>query len=1023
MKLLRTALLPPPSDKRGKPTVKQALSVILFVLLFGLICLLMDVTDFVLFTRLWPFVLILFAPWVWWMHVVGYAGLRGWRGQVSLWARFVLLALIIVVLTEPRRVRSDDRLTVVFAVDVSASIDDGDVQGVMNYVLRTGHTEKPSADNAALVYFGRSATVALPPGPTMPIDDTVDPVSADVDHDGTDLSKALSLAAAMVPQETHGRVVLVSDGVETDGNLLNVLDDLKAKGIPVDVLPVRREPAEEVWLERLELPRVVKEEDTFDAAVILSSLQDGEGTLVLFENNQEINRAPVKYEAGKKRFTVSLPKRGPGYYEYKAVIEPSEKTLPNGTKVKRDKFAENNVAIGHLYLEGKSSVLLVTDPEGDPLDYRDLHNALRAAGRDVTIKTSFEMPRDPLGLLPYEAIVLVNTPRDSLDEAQLQSIHDAVKDQASGLLMVGGPQSFGPGGWARSPVEKALPVDMDIRQRKVLPKGALAIILHTCEFAQGNTWAKRITKKAIEVLNPLDEVGVLIFDWKGSDRWLFKLRPAEEREDMFKLINGAQPADMPDFRPTMQLGLIGLRNSDAASKHMIIISDADPVPPPPSMLQQFVNEKISISTIAINPHIPQDMQVMANISALTGGTFYPNPNPAQLPQIFIKEAKTLRRSQVQEVTFTPMINDQRGSNALVGLGALQPLDGYVLTSVKPSNKVSVLLARENEEEVDPVLAKWRYGTGQAAVFTSDLAPRWSTSWVTWNKYQQFVQQLITDIARVTKLGTLKMRSYAAGGEGVIIVEDYSAEEAFLQIAAHVEGPDNTRHELALRQVGPNRYEGRFPLSGQGRYSIRAKAAGRDDIIPGAFVVPYSLEYMRFRHNPIVLDTIVERTGGRVLTVDTDGEMLYDDPRAAKQSSGPIVGWLLVLLACLIPLDVGMRRVQIDWSIVMSWFATRKEDHEQSEEVFSALLQRRRDVKTEIADAHGGPVSQTEGESLVMEEEAAVEEKTASLSLAEKAKLRAKQAAEDAKAKPAEDDSMTSRLLAAKKRARGKQPDE
>ncbi|HAW26546.1 MAG TPA: hypothetical protein DCY03_00280, partial [Planctomycetaceae bacterium] len=130
-------------------------------------------------------------------------------------------------------------------------------------------------------------------------------------------------------------------------------------------------------------------------------------------------------------------------------------------------------------------------------------------------------------------------------------------------MMVGGENSFGPGGYHRTVIEDALPVTMDITKKKVLPKGALAIILHTCEFPEGNTWGKRITKQAIKVLGAQDEVGVLVYDFMDGEKWLFKLMPAGDYEKMVPKINGAQIGDMPSFANTMQLGLNGLIKSDA----------------------------------------------------------------------------------------------------------------------------------------------------------------------------------------------------------------------------------------------------------------------------------------------------------------------------------------------------------------------------------------------------------------------------------------------------------------------------
>src|SRR5206468_2878895 len=114
----------------------------------------------------------------------------------------------------------------------------------------------------------------------------------------------------------------------------------------------------------------------------------------------------------------------------------------------------------------------------------------------------------------------------------------------TGFLMLGGPQSYGPGGYHRSVVEDALPVTMDVTQKKILPKGALAIILHTCEFAEGNTYAKRIARESVRVLGAQDDVGILDYAYSGGRSgmgWIFPLTPAGEYERLAVLINNAEP--------------------------------------------------------------------------------------------------------------------------------------------------------------------------------------------------------------------------------------------------------------------------------------------------------------------------------------------------------------------------------------------------------------------------------------------------------------------------------------------------
>ena len=98
----------------------------------------------------------------------------------------------------------------------------------------------------------------------------------------------------------------------------------------------------------------------------------------------------------------------------------------------------------------------------------------------------------------------------------------------------------------------------------------------------------------VKVLMPQDEVGVLVYSSNGNEGWLFELTPRSKMDELVKKINAAQVGDMPSFAKTMKLGLEGLKKSDAAAKHMIIISDGDPSPPAPGVLQDFAKNKISI---------------------------------------------------------------------------------------------------------------------------------------------------------------------------------------------------------------------------------------------------------------------------------------------------------------------------------------------------------------------------------------------------------------------------------------------
>ncbi|RMG36840.1 MAG: VWA domain-containing protein [Planctomycetota bacterium] len=998
---VRAVLLRLVPRPRRPVALRQIWPLLAFWALFAAVCVGLEATHTLLFVHRLRLLWIVLAAWLWWLSVCGYSGLPRRRAAAALAVRWLLLALLVMALAEPRGIRTSDTLAVIYAVDLSDSVGDETVDRAMEFVVRTVH-EKPAADKAGLVVFARNAAVELPPKPSFAAEE-LGQLNAQIDRDATNIEQALSLAAAMLPAEDVGRIVLVSDGTETAGNLWSVLDELRSRGIAVDVWPIQYDYDYEVWLERLELPNVVKLGENYEASVVLSALHAGTGKLILRENGRIVFEQDVSYRAGKNRFVIPIRVGQPGYYEYAATLQVDRKA---------DRLRQNNTVVNYLLVGGRGRILIVKSPEADGRDYRELVEALRKAERVVEVIDAYEFPRDPLKLMPYDSVAFVNAPADEVDPLQMKAVRDAVYNLGIGFLMIGGRNSFGPGGYHRSPIEEVLPVSMDISQKKILPKAALVIILHTCEFPQGNTWAKRITKRAIKVLSARDLVGVL--DFEGREKWVFELTPAGDYTRLARLINAAEPGDMPTFSGTMRMGLKALRGSDAAARHMIIISDGDPAPPPPELLAEFQKEEISVSTVAVFPHGGTTITTLRSIAQLTGGRFYFPDDPSQLPAIFVKEAKTLRRTMIQNRTFVPQLGFP--DPVVKGITALPPLHGYVITTAKSRAQVVLQTPPQpdptglGEPEVDPVLAKWRFGLGTTVAFTSDLGRNWGADWVQWERYEAFVTQLFTDIARVQKQQFLRVRTYADANEGVIVVEDFHPEQMFLEVQAEVRGPHEQATTLRLEQMAPGRYAGRLKLWGQGRYQVRVVGVGggRREQVVGGLIVSYSPEYLRFRSNPIVLQEIAKRTGGVVLDDATAADDIYRSRRQTKRTSRPIFDWFLAAVALLIPLDVAVRRVQIDWAVIRSLLPGGRAA--ESTATMSTLLQR----KAQLSEQLGGkPESPSAAPPAFLESAGGVRQQRSTSADTSQTASKAPEAAPQSE--QGDEESTTARLLAIKRR--------
>lgn len=958
------------------------------------------------FARPWAFLLLAFTPWLWWMQAAGHSGLPERRGAWAAFIRLMICGLLIIVLAEPRAVRTSDVVAVVYDIDVSDSVNEARNEA-FNLVAATA-AEKPSTDQAGLVVFGRTAAVEYPPRETFPFEKYI---NSQVSQDATNLEQSLALSAAMLPEEHLGRIVLISDGTETVGQLKDIVDDLQSRDVQVDVVPIEYDYKQEVLLERLDLPRFVKLGETYDASIVLSSLAKGKGTLVLLEGENTIARQDIEFEPGKSRYSIPIKVDQPGYYEYAARIE-----LAPGS----DSRPENNEVQNYLYLDGPGRILLVMDPQGNPAEWKAMETALRQGDRQVDILSALEFPLDPLSLMPYDAVIFADVAADSMLANQMQVLHDAIRNLGIGFMMVGGPNSFGPGGWHGSVIEDALPISMEISNKKILPKGALAIILHTCEFPQGNSWAKRITKKAIQVLNSDDLVGALAQTMQG-DEWIFELTPASKYSELVPLINNAQIGDMGTFGTTMQLGLDALVKSDASSRHMIIISDGDAQPPTPELLGKFIENQISVSTVAVFPH-NGDTTILEEIAGATGGRFYYPSDPNQLPSIFIKEAKTLRRSQVQTRDFVPVLINV--DPMLKGISDSPQLHGYVLTSPKDDPRATIVLAAppteaeiaSGETETDPILAVWRYGLGVTAAFTSDLAERWGKDWVSWDQYQQLINQMVTRISRARREQFLRVYTYVNGNEGVVVVEDFHPEETLLDVNVSVTGPNNFEQSQQVRQIAPRRYQTSMALKGEGRYQVMIGATDgtRTETAYAGFIVSYSPEYLRFRANPIVLRDIADRTGGMELETDRSPKELaasiYGN-RKPKRSSRAIFDWFLMGLACLLPLDVAVRRVQMDLAWLKNMFRRQKRE---STATMGALLQRTGEVRSSLHSQRDPNAGSPRSEPLAgrpMQTRQPPQKPSTTTPV----KPEPKPSSQSASSPPSDDGGTTSRLLAMKRR--------
>jgi len=470
-----------------------------------------------------------------WLGLRSLAALGRTRRMLSIVLRCLVVLILILLLARPMLTQTSKRLTVITVVDRSQSIPAGLQTRSVNY-LKHALAAKDMEDRVAVVDVAEVASISQLPS----IKPSVRERNTTLNGQQTRLSDGVQMAMAIAPPDTAVRILLVSEGNETAGDLKEAARLAAANGIPIDVLPLLYRYDHEVVFRRLAAPTKARSGQTVSLRFILNSTAKARGRLMLNLNGKPVDldpgsdliAVPVELEEGTNVRTISVPVGSRGMHEFEAVFMPED----GG----QDVIVENNRATAITYVAGPGHALVV-DADG-------VTKALEGSEIDVRYSPAAAFPDNLARLMDTDAIILVNTDCSNFTFQQQEMLVRYVNDIGGGLIMVGGPESFGAGGWMGSPVEEILPVDLDPPQKKEMPKGALVLIMHACEMPQGNFWGKRVAISAVNTLSKLDLVGILAYNWKGSGDWVYPLSPVGDKEAVRSAIQQMMMGDMPTRR-------------------------------------------------------------------------------------------------------------------------------------------------------------------------------------------------------------------------------------------------------------------------------------------------------------------------------------------------------------------------------------------------------------------------------------------------------------------------------------------
>ena len=239
--------------------------------------------------------------------------------------------------------------------------------------------------------------------------------SADPDTSATDVAAALQYASGLFKSPKTSKIVLISDGIETDGAAMSVIKQVAAEGIKVDTAYFPNQSHDEVQIVGVKMPEYkLSVNNEFKIELHLNSnygitndislpdLEEGGIDMVdiiVYDNNVAGEPIPCILKKGEQ--TVELPYKFdmPGIHKLKFEIRNA-----------KDVLAQNNSYYTYVKLEDLNNILLIERRSGESQPLQDL--LANTYGYNVTAlgidQHVADIPKTIKELCKYEQVILVN---------------------------------------------------------------------------------------------------------------------------------------------------------------------------------------------------------------------------------------------------------------------------------------------------------------------------------------------------------------------------------------------------------------------------------------------------------------------------------------------------------------------------------------------------------------------------------------------------------------------------------------
>ncbi len=829
-----------------------------------------------------------------------YARQMRYRGKFYLAVRCVVFVCVLLAFFGIRIYKGSGRTATVFVVDLSNSNEAhvGEAEAYLQEMI----AKMPAGNAYGIVTFGKDALVEQ----FLTSEHHYSGLLTLPEKAATNFEEAVSRALTLIPGEYGKRLVVLTDGRETRGDIRNMAQALVAGQAELLTVLYEDEETPDAYIDNVTLPAYLHPGDRYNITVQVESNYDTEAVIALYSGSSQTAANNVHLSKGSNRFVFGVQVRTD-------TDSGATENLRVQVQALGDTCQENDFFSAYAVVETPPGVLVIS---GRGVDTQGFASVLGAAGCNYSVVSARNAPDDINKMLEYKSVILVDTYIDDLPEGFLDNLETYVKDYGCGFVCCGGEDSFALGGYKDTVLETVLPVDMQLRGVNEMPTMAMVMVIDRSGSMTGSTGkygisnldiAVRAAEVAVDNLNHTDYVGVLTFD--DQYEWQVALQEADDKAAIKDSIKQIADGGGTTIKPALQEAVKELSGCEASVRHIVLLTDGmGETDNFSDVIKSCASSGITLSTVAVGDS--SDTKLLKRLADNCGGRYYYSDKSSDIPRIFAQEVFLWGDSYIQNGVFSLAVQQHHELTKNLFSDSWPVLYGYISATPKTASS-SVIVSGEKG---DPVLTVWQYGLGRTVAWTSDVTGEWTGAFAGQEDYVQLWKRVVDYSAGNANMGEDSVDVVTAGEQTQISYQTSDYDSA-TQILVTVMDPGGDVTEEKLHATAPGKYTAEIatPQTGLYHFNIRRTENGEiQNYMTTAAAVQFSDEY-KFDVSTDAYLKFVQQYGRIITEQDT----VWTRQAAAARERYPLTNWLLALAVFLFLAEVAMRRFQY----VPGWIAS------------------------------------------------------------------------------------------------------